>query len=77
MSELSMALHRFADSIDSTFPDATQCALVLGDSAAKVSATYIGRAQPANAAGICLLASGIQSMATKSVKDQMTFGSTH
>jgi ABC-type sugar transport system substrate-binding protein len=63
MNELSAALRHFADQIDAgnMLPGATQCALVLGDDlCANVQATYIRDGAPTSAAGIHLLAAGIQ-----------------
>ncbi len=63
MNELSAALRQFADQIDAgnALPGAEQCALVLADrEGVNVQATYIGKHVPASAAGILLLASGIQ-----------------
>lgn len=62
MSELSTALRHLADRIErgELLADATRCALVLGNEDGVVQATYIGRSLPASAAGIHLLAAGIQ-----------------
>lgn len=60
-NELAAALRQFADRIErgEALPDATQCALVLGDDSGNAQATYIGRYAPAQRAGIALLALGV------------------
>lgn len=63
MSELTDALRQLADRIDrgEVMPnEPAQCALVLASADGMLKATYIGRAVPANRAGIHLLAAGIQ-----------------
>lgn len=83
MSELSTALRHLADRIEAgeLLADASQCALVLGNDAGVVQATYIGRQVPASAAGIHLLAAGIQrfnnDMARGGALLGATSGSTH
>jgi hypothetical protein len=60
-NELAAALRQFADRIErgEAMPDATQCALVLGDDSGNAQATYIGRYAPAQRAGIALLSAGV------------------
>lgn len=77
MSELSNALRNVADRIErgELLVDASQCALVLGNDAGAVQATYIGRTVPASGAGIHLLAAGIQRFNNDAARQAQNAGS--
>lgn len=65
MKELAKLLRQFADRVESgkQFKDAAHCVVVLGSRSGETQATYIGREMPAQAVGISLCASGINSWA--------------